>query len=189
MNIDNSSFTNLISIISLLLSTLTLYFYSKDRNKLKYAIANEYTKQLLEWHSTTVEILIRLRSCSLIDKDGLLSELSAQIEKGRFYFPNVDKGDNFGQQKPVAYQGYRNLTLDFLVYSYNLFKKKDCEKFNDHAVIMQREFTSNVFQIIRPKELLSEIKVLTDKFYASDKIFEDFFNEEANAAIFKHHKN
>ncbi len=124
MDINNSNFTNLLSIISLALSTVTLYFYSRDRNKLKYAIANEYTKQLLEWHSTTVEVLIRLRSCSVVDKDGLLSKLSAQIEKGRFYFPNVDKGDDFGQEKPVAYQGYRNLTLDFLVYSYNLFKKK-----------------------------------------------------------------
>ncbi|QKZ13730.1 hypothetical protein [Spirosoma sp. KUDC1026] len=189
MNIDSSAIANFISGISLTVSTVTLYFFIRDRSKQKYAIANEYTKQLLEWHSMTVEVLIKLRSCSAENKEDLLSRLSTQIEKGRFYFPNINKDDGFGLEKPTAYQGYRNLTLDFLVYSYNLFNKKNCQDFHDHAVILQREFTSNIFQILRPKELLNEIKFLTDKFYASNEIFEDFLSKEANAQIFTHHKS
>lgn len=188
MKIDSNTATTLISFVSLAISAVTLYFYSSDRNKLKYAISSEYKKQLLQWHSETVEVLIELKSCSPYDKKAHLAKLSAQIEKGRFYFPNIDKDDGFGAEKPVAYQGYRNLTLDFLVYSYNLFKKEDCATYAKHAEILQREFTSNVFEVVRPKENLEEIKKLTDGFYASNKIFEDFMKHEASAAIFNQHK-
>jgi hypothetical protein len=51
------------------------------------------------------------------DKNELLSQLSSLIEIGRLYFPNIDKKDNFGKEKPKIYQGHRNLVFVFLVYS------------------------------------------------------------------------
>ncbi len=70
-----------------------------------------------------IEILIYLQ-LNNVDHDlkmKKLSKLSSLIEQGRFYFPNIDRGDGFGKDKPSAYQGYRNIVLDTLVYLYQIF--------------------------------------------------------------------
>lgn len=180
--------TILVSFLSLGISGLTFYFYFKDRRREKFQTIAEYTKQLLEWHGETVELLIRIRlqiesgnSSSLKDD---MAKLSAQIEKGRFFFPNIDRGDSFGNDKPCAYQGYRNLALDFLVYSYNLSQKEDAKKYVEHLLRLQREFTAVVFEVVRPKENLEEIKKITDRYWASDKIFEDFLKRDPSTIHF-----
>jgi hypothetical protein len=188
MDFANNLWTNVLSVVSLALAGSTFYYYFSDRKKEKYSIVNEYCKQLIAWHAETVELLIGLRNTTETGdnerKANLLTGLSAQIEKGRFYFPNIDKQDGFGNNKPIAYQGYRNLTLDFLVYSYNLFSKSDASKFLKHAEVLQREFTSIIFSVVRPKETLEEIKGLTDKFLAPDKIFEDYLKRDPNSIPF-----
>ena len=188
MDFSNNFWTNVLSVVSLAFAGITFYFYFRDRKKEKYAIVSDYCKQLIEWHGETVGILIGLRNTT---RDGdkekkkdLLTGLSTQIEKGRFYFPNIDKGNGFGQGKPIAYQGYRNLTLDFLVYSYNLFIKEDSGQFLKHAEVLQREFTSIIISVVRPKETLEEIKGLTDKFFAPDKIFDDYLKHDPNSVPF-----
>lgn len=185
---ENNLWANVFSLVSLGLAATSFYFYFRDRRREKYSIVSEYCRQLIEWHGMTVEVLIRLRSETIDGSDekktDLLMQLSAQIEKGRFYFPNVDKNDGFGKEKPIAYQGYRNLTLDFLVYSYNLFSRNDARVFLKHAEVLQREFTSIIFSVVRPKETLEEIKSLTDKFLAPDKIFEDYLQHDPHSVQF-----
>ena len=187
---DSATGANIIAAISLLVSGSTFFFYFKDRRREKFQLVNDYVKQLIEWHSETVELLISLRNpANQVDssiKSALLCKLSSQIEKGRFYFPNIDKNDEFGNDKPLAYQGYRNLTLDFLVSSYDLFSQKDPNRYLKHAEVLQREFTSIVFQVVRPREHLLEIKRLTDKFFTSDSIFEDYLNKDPDSIHFMH---
>jgi hypothetical protein len=184
---------NIIAGFSLFVAGFTFYYFLKDHRREKFLLVNEYLKQLLEWHGETVEILIRLRdSVNHPDSPGkneLLTRLSAQIEKGRFFFPNIDKGDGFGKEKPAAYQGYRNLALEFLVITYDLFGKKKASDYVSHAETLQREFTSIVFQVVRPKENLQEIKRLTDKFYASESILEDYLEKDPNSIHFFYDKD
>lgn len=188
MDFSNNMWTNILSLLSILIAGITSYFYFRDRKKERYAIVSDYCKQLIEWHGRTVEILIELR---VFTREGnrsktkeLLMNLSSQIEKGRFYFPNIDRYNGFGNDKPIAYRGYRNLTLDFLVYSYNLFNREDASNFLRHAEVLQREFTSIVFSVVRPKETLDEINQLTDKFLAIDKIFEDYLKQDPTSVQF-----
>lgn len=54
-------------------------------------------------------------------KKTYLAELSALIETGTFYFPNIDQHDNFGAAKPLSYRGYKNVVWNFLVYQCQLF--------------------------------------------------------------------
>ncbi len=164
--------------------------YIRDRRNLKFQILSDYTKQLLHWHGETVETLIKLKllvekkdNCDKID---LLVKLSSQIEKGRFFFPNIDRGDNFGKDKPFAYMGYRNLTLDLLVYSYNLFDKQECFNYLRHAELLQREFTSIVFEVVRPKDNLTMIKRLTDQYLNKDNIFDHFLDKNPESIKYMH---
>ncbi|WP_040509925.1 hypothetical protein [Leptospira wolffii] len=185
MNSSNN-LANLIAAISALISFSTLFFYLKDRRQQKHSILRDYLNGLLGWHSETVTILIKLQVLTQKNKsiDEFHALLSAQIEKGRFFFPNIDKQDNFGKEKPKAYQGYRNLVLDFLVYSYDLYLKSQPVKYLEHANRLQREFTSLVWEIVAPGKNLNEIHKLTDRYLVQEKTFEDYLKSDPNSYEF-----
>ncbi len=180
--------TDYISIGSLIIA-ITAFLYSYLTNTKKYELKSQYRCEILNWHSETVEILIRLKIAAKDDslnrelKNELLSKLSAEIEVGRFYFPNVDKMDNFGKEKPRAYRGYRNLMLDFLIFSYWIFEKEDAKRYWHHAETLQRYFTSHLFEIIDPKSFLKETAKHTDKTFIKELCFEDFIENEPDALI------
>ncbi|MBI4948815.1 MAG: hypothetical protein HY955_01570 [Deltaproteobacteria bacterium] len=160
---------NIIAGLSLLLSISLAIFYLRDRRHSKYQVENEYTNNLLKWHGEVVTILIKLRLMHAywqpITPNEDLACLSALIEQGRFFFPNIDRSDGYGLDKSPAYRGYRNVALDFLVASYNLFYGKISRIELQEAEILQRHFTSVVFEIVRPKNRLETIRSLTDRFF------------------------
>jgi hypothetical protein len=105
----------------------------------------------------------------------LLSKLSSLIERGRFFFPNIDRGDEFGVKKLPAYKGYRNLALDFLVASFNIYSDPNTRKSDlGKADEINRQFTSIIFKVIRPKENLDKIQSITKRYFATNEDFTDF---------------
>lgn len=142
-----------VAVISLPISVIAL-IYSFISNTKKYELTYQYYNDVLIWHNQVVEVLtsLRLNGTDNELKKQMLSKLSSLIESGRFYFPNIDRKDGFGKQKPIAYQGYRNVILDFLVYEYQLFEKDDYAKYLKHAESLQRLFTSYVFQYLEPSK-------------------------------------
>lgn len=170
-----------------LIIAIAAFLYSYLTNTKKYELTSQYRTEILSWYSDTIDILIRLK---IETRDGftaeglkkeLLSRLSAKIEIGRFYFPNVDKGNNYGDKKPEAYKGYRNLMLEFLVFSYELFEKEDASKYLKHAEILQRHFTSYLFEILDPKTFLKETEKHTNKTFSEELRFEDFIEKDPAA--------
>ena len=178
---------NIIAGLSLLLSISLAIFYFRDRRHAKYQVENEYINGLLKWHGEVVTTLLKMR---LIHSENQptksnddLALLFALIEQGRFFFPNIDRSDGFGHEKPPAYRGYRNLALDFLVASYNLFSSKVSGAELEKAEILQRHFTSLVFEIVRPKNRLQTIQSLTDRYFVQEKSFETFLEHPDGSAI------
>jgi hypothetical protein len=173
--------TDWISIGALIISILA-FLYAYFTNTKKYELKFQYIKEIGDWHSKTVEVLIKmklfLKNDSNVNKYELLSQLSSLIEIGRMYFPNINKNDNFGKEKPKAYQGYRNLILDYLVYSYNIFERSDFQNYTKHLDILQRHFTSHLYDIINPRENLKETKKYTKKDFTKELCFEDFISKD-----------
>lgn len=167
-----------------LIIAISAFIYSYLTNTKKYELTSQYRSEILNWYSTTIELLIKLRheaEANFVDRDlkrELLSRLSAQIEIGRFYFPNIDKGDDFGCDKPFAYKGYRNLLLDFLVYSFRLYDNPNPMLYIKHADFLQRHFTSHLFETIDPSAFLKETKKYTSKTFAKELIYEDFIKTD-----------
>ncbi|MEQ6342149.1 MAG: hypothetical protein M3A44_10970 [Gammaproteobacteria bacterium] len=153
---------------------------------MKFSIESEHANQLLAWHATVVELLVALRNSAKNNKDeerrSLLVRLSALIEQGRFYFPNIDP-DGYGAEKPPAYRGYRNIALDFLVASYNLHHKTYTERIEKQAVYLQKLFTSVVFEVVRPAERLVKIHNLADHYFVKDLSVENLEEQEQIDAI------
>jgi len=187
MDFGSNYIANIIATFSLLVSALVAILYFRDRRHIKFGIETEYLNRLLSWHAEVIEILMRLKSSAedekLGDRKTDLAKLSALIEQGRFFFPNIQTGDGFGDDKPPAYRGYRNLALDMLVASYNLHNKQSPTKHLDQAETLHHHFTSIVFEIIRPEDRLNEIKAITKKYFAQKKSFDNFLDKNDPSAI------
>ena len=122
MNFSSNGATNTIALLSLLVSTSLAFMYVRDRRHAKFSIETDHVTQLLAWYAEVIGVLVRLKESISVsalagNRPEDLATLSALIERGRFFFPNIDRGNGFGEEKPPAYRGYRNLALDFLVAS------------------------------------------------------------------------
>ena len=129
LSLGTDSIIAIIGIVVTILIPVIGGIYKIVTSTKKYELTENYRKELLQWYTSVVEIMIRIihsmESQEFFSdefqpqKMEMLSRLSALTEIGRFYFPNVIKGDYFGHDKPSAYQGYRDICLEFLVYFYN----------------------------------------------------------------------
>ncbi len=186
MGLGSDQFANIVSILALAISAVLAVLYVRDRRHAKYAIENEYARQLLCWHAAVVDVLIELGTLSDDGKEGrkkeLLVRLSSLIEQGRFYFPNI-KQQEYGLEKPPAYRGYRNIALDFLVASYNLHHKPQTANLAKQAKHLQQLFTSVIYEIIRPMDRLNMIRELTDRYFVKDLSVEDLEHQEQIEAV------
>ncbi|WP_151087850.1 hypothetical protein [Hymenobacter baengnokdamensis] len=190
------------SILSAIVAIAALYYsYYQFKNSLayanaqadsqnsvkKYEVKRDYQNTILDWFAETTKILLELRFLLMSGtkeyqekKTCLLADLSTQIELGRLFFPNIDKHDGFGLEKPKAFQGYRNLTLDFLVFSFNIFLNEDARQFENHLVRLQREFTSIICEILDPKEFLNETERHSGRYFSGNLSYEEFLDKDPN---------
>lgn len=166
-----------IAGISLVIAFAAL-IYTIISNTKKYELTYQYYQDVVAWHSDVIKVITQLKATNEADsKRAYLAELSALIETGRFYFPNINQHDDFGANKPMAYRGYRNVVLDFLVYEYQLFDREDSNKYIKHAESLQRLFTSYVFQHLDPKKLQKKVKHNTSIQMKNEITINDFLKQ------------
>lgn len=144
-----SNNTWVIAGLSLIISVIALMISRKSR---KFELTSHHYREILEWYKETIRIIVALKTVKSHKKDRLLSDLSAQIDIGRFFFPNVERGDNYGIHKPEAYRGYRNSINDCLVFIYQLYEKSNYEEYIKHADMLQRLYTSKIFICLNPRK-------------------------------------
>jgi hypothetical protein len=153
---------------ALLVSAISaLYTYRQIRVS-TWQAKMEYVNGLRTWAFGAIEIMAQLRHAMEFadptpeyahQKVQLLSQLSAQIDQGRLFLPNVDLGDGFGANKPAAYTGYRPLVLDYLVLAYTTFRAASSSAAAEAAELarideLQRDFISEIQQLVDPKALI-----------------------------------
>jgi hypothetical protein len=174
MDLGSQEVANLISYAALIVSGVLAFFYIRDRRHTRFRIAQEYVDKLLAWHGAVVDVLMRLEAIGDGDEDKreLLARLSSLIEQGRFYFPNLVRGD-FGQDKPPAYRGHRNIALDFLVALHRTHKRPRSAYDEERVQYLRQLFTSVVFELVNPSRQLKIVKSLTDRYFTPDYSLDD----------------
>lgn len=140
----------------------------------------EYFADLLRWSD---EAMLQLsEAMHLCDLDPLPAELakfrdtrhalrvklSAQIDRGRWFFPN-EPADDIGVDKQEAYRGHRHRVLEGLVRAYQGLGSLGDSGQADHRELRQemdhakRLFTSEIQKILDPRTRESEFrKLLSD---------------------------
>lgn len=100
------STSDLLTIISIAASVIIAIvggLYAISNNTKRFELSEQYKNELLTWYGKVVFIIRKLEgNCKGTERSNALQELSALIEIGRFYFPNIDKKDGFGKEKPCA---------------------------------------------------------------------------------------
>ena len=136
-----------------------------------------YVENLLAWHKEVIFCLMRLEKLPT-DRPGVLEDLcalSALIEQGRFFFPNIVE-DEYGASKPLAYRGYRNIVLQLLVEIYWQYSAKKPSA--EASERFRKSFTSAVFSIVDPTSRISELSKIAAKKLSSGQSVRDYVDAE-----------
>lgn len=156
---------DITAILALIFSVLAMIISIITSTK-KYELASLQRSELLDWHQKVLNQLMLLReylsSNETFNKTQHLANLSALIDCGRFFFPNLIEDNKIGKNKPSAYQGRRDQVIEYLVQAYILCKRDDAALHLDRLEEIQREFTSLVFSKISPYKFNKMIRKYTD---------------------------
>jgi hypothetical protein len=133
----------------------------------------KYFEDFKKWADQLVDILTEAIHLCDLDPKKIVDEpffyrrhrlqitLSAMIDKGRWFFPNLEVDDH-GADKELGYRGYRHELLDGLVSAYRCLKRLDYEnRDNNNSIrndltIAKRHFVGQVQKIIDPTTQRSE---------------------------------
>lgn len=143
---------SIVSIVSIIIAIIAL-IYSIVSNHDRYKLSTDLYYKVLDWHNRVVSVIMKFRyNCFESNKKELVAELSTLIEEGRFYLPSKDKNDNYGNEKQSAYQGRKNVALELLVCIIKIVNKSDYDPNNPDIRILQRRFTSCIFDGLKVRE-------------------------------------
>ena len=190
MNPFSLTFDQIVALLGVIVTIVIAMIgglYTVLTSTKKYELTETYCNEMLSWYSDTVQILMTIihyiKNESFFEPDfsnskaQLLAQLSAQIEIGRFYFPNIRRQDDFDANKPLAYQGRRHFTLDTLVFFYR--KCRDAQDAGCVCTLQRLEhlFTSAVFQTIDPPARAHQYSRHLDITTPPDISYEDYLSE------------
>lgn len=180
----------LIGIIVTIIIALVGGIYVIVTNTKKYELTENYRKELLSWYKSVVQIMIKIihlnESGDFIKpefssyKAELLSQLSSLTEVGRFYFPNVQKNDGYGSEKPSAYQGYRHINLEFLLYFYQIASKDSNGQYSSLLWKLERNYTSVIFDMIEPRKRNHDYSKYLAIIIPKGQTIEDYITDDPN---------
>ncbi|MEQ8438760.1 MAG: hypothetical protein RIB65_14800 [Ilumatobacter fluminis] len=178
MDIWLAAAATLIALISLAVS---IWSAIRSHSQAERSARDSYLERMRDWADETVEIVVGLnrlcrQSCLeetfMGNRDQLRTRLSAQIEKGRWFFPNLLE-DRVGERKQAAYRGLRQPILDHLVDVYNCVDSVDwltraeCQPAIRKS---QRGFVSEVQLRLDPKQRDNTYQDLLDRYEAIERL-------------------
>ena len=163
---------NKIAIAATCISLISMFFsihYSRKAsitaatsiNFQKIEIRLAYTTELRAWSERVIDLLSEASHVDFSDnniKNSFLPRLSAEIEKGRLFFPNI-KSDQYSAWKESAYQGFRPEILDSLVNVYDLVDK-NIESYQSEIWQLRKVFVSDVQEELNPQEIENMLSTL-----------------------------
>ena|SRR3990167_9081837 len=169
-----STFVAAISVL------INIWNYRREQLNQKIAAAKwkkEYFADLLKWSDDSILLLsesmhlceldpLRMEGAKFFESRHLLRvRLSAQIDRGRWFFPNyVVHG--VGDHKHKAYRGYRHEVLDGLVAAYRELSSLDYENATNNRErrsgieSAKRSFTSEIQKVLDPRSRDDEFRRL-----------------------------
>ena len=164
---DAQTITAVVSAVSAVLAAasagVSVYYSHRSTQYAERSAQNQHEDHMRVWAERTVDVTAELVEL-LSNADGedefntrsgeLFVALRCQIDKGRWFFPNIH-ADKKGEWKPPAFRGIRQPILNVLVDLFDAAKKADwTERESVVAKVEQlhREFVSEVQERLNPSQ-------------------------------------
>lgn len=195
LTLTTESIIAILSIVVTILIAVIGGIYAIVTNTKKYELTENYRQELLQWYSSVAALMIKVIHYIeqgifyspefSMQRTDMLSQLSALTEVGRFYFPNVIKGDHLGSDKPSAYQGHRHLNLEFMLYFYQIASDGDSDTNISLLWKLEHNFTAVIFDMIEPRKRNHDYAKYLAITIPEGKAIEDFIDEDPhNISVF-----
>lgn len=138
------------AVLSVLALLLSLWVFSRQQKLARWQLRLHREDHIIEWSRACVGLLAeieetatshRVNSVELLPPKEYVqyrARLSALIDEGRLYFPNVQSWTH-GRHKQGAYQGHRQEILDPLVAFYDRMK---IVQYDPAEVATEEKFTA-----------------------------------------------
>lgn len=189
LTLTTESIIAVLGIVVTVLIAVIGGIYGIVTNTKKYELTENYRTELLQWYSSVVNLMIAIIhyiECGIFyssefakQRTDMLSQLSSLTEVGRFYFPNIIKEDNFGSQKPSAYQGYRHINLEFMLYFYQIASDSSNDMNIPLLWRLERNFTAVIFDMIEPRKRNHDYAKYLAITIPTGKTIEDFLMDRS----------
>ncbi|MCS6473702.1 hypothetical protein NX871_27720 [Burkholderia thailandensis] len=181
MSLEPAVFVSAIAAcISAVSALVAVWNFRREQLNQRIAAAKwkkEYFSDLLKWSDEAMLLLSEsLHLCDLDPKrmednrffevqHTLRVKLSAQIDRGRWFFPNYAV-EQHGTHKSTAFRGYRPEVLDGLVHAYravssiNYVEQSKNRQHRPEIEAAKRLFTSEIQRVLDPRSRDEEFKKL-----------------------------
>ena len=163
LSLSTDSIIAIIGIVVTVLIPVIGGIYKIVTSTKKYELTENYRKELLQWYTSVVEIMIRIihsmESQEFFSdefqpqKTEMLSRLSALTEIGRFLFSQLlSREITLGMISHLHIRGIEIICLEFLVYFYNTALKSVDDSNVSVLWKQERNFTALMFDVIEPRK-------------------------------------
>jgi hypothetical protein len=161
----------ILSVIVAVAAASVAWFQARRAERLStLSTTSEWQRDVRGWAGEVIDVLASASYGCAFEADGVADhaqdlracrvKLSALIDRGRFFFPNIPD-PRVGKEKPAAYRGWRHGVLDPLVASERVLSGSEgCGRFRDREealIAMRREFVSSIYTILGPEHYNQEI--------------------------------
>jgi hypothetical protein len=159
---DAQTVTSVASaVLAAVSAAISVYYSHRATRQAERSAQHQYEDNMRAWAESTVdatgellELLSNEHGKAQFDarSGSLLAVLRCQIDKGRWYFPNLHP-DKKGGWKPLAFRGIRQKALNVLVDFFIAVKNVDWanrEAVFQTAETLHREFVSEIQQRLDP---------------------------------------
>ncbi len=160
-------------IVSLGAATVSAYFAFRQARYTRENFRIQQGNDLIRWGTEAINLLSEAESLPFrrldtdldrnsfyVKRDEILCRLSALIDSGRMYYPNV-RNDSIGLHKDEAFRGYRRPILDDLAFSFRKIKEYKHDKVDaNHEIRHQvnkyrRQFVSRLQNSVDPRRRIA----------------------------------
>lgn len=135
--------------------------------------SDEYFREITAWASSVCMAISEAIHLDVNDdrqRRAILVRLSASIDMGRWYFPNLHH-ETEGQHKEPAYRGLRQPCLDWTVLAYDIVAENRVVSDRKAALVeCQRQFVSCIQEKLNPRLRERAIKHVLDEFGVVSKL-------------------
>jgi hypothetical protein len=187
---DTTEHISAFSVVVALCAAALTAFYASRNLKINIVSARiKYFEEFQKWADQLVNALTEAIHLCDLDPKRVVGEsffdrrhrlritFSAMIDKGRWFFPNIQVDDH-GTDKELGYRGYRHELLEGLVKAYRCLQRLDFRNPENNKTVRndltdaKRHFVGEVQKIIDPISQRSEFDKIHSRFLYRSRVKE-----------------